>query len=52
MFLLLFFSRKNPFGMLIALDDNGQASGQLFWDDGDGIGKVYLYNNLVFCTLS
>uniref|UniRef100_A0A8C7A103 alpha-glucosidase n=1 Tax=Nothoprocta perdicaria TaxID=30464 RepID=A0A8C7A103_NOTPE len=32
-------SRLNPFGLTIALDDQGEASGSLFWDDGDSIGK-------------
>lgn len=29
------YSRHNPMGLIIALDDNNQASGELFWDDGD-----------------
>ena len=34
------FSRKNGFGLLVALDsDNGLARGELFWDDGDTIGR-------------
>uniref|UniRef100_A0A8C0F366 alpha-glucosidase n=1 Tax=Bubo bubo TaxID=30461 RepID=A0A8C0F366_BUBBB len=28
-------SRKNPMGLIIALDDNNTASGDLFWDDGE-----------------
>uniref|UniRef100_A0A8C4TN34 alpha-glucosidase n=1 Tax=Falco tinnunculus TaxID=100819 RepID=A0A8C4TN34_FALTI len=32
-------SRLNPFGLIIALDEQGEASGSLFWDDGDSIGK-------------
>uniref|UniRef100_A0A8C6LWD2 alpha-glucosidase n=1 Tax=Nothobranchius furzeri TaxID=105023 RepID=A0A8C6LWD2_NOTFU len=28
-------SRSNPMGLVIALDDNNQAAGELFWDDGD-----------------
>uniref|UniRef100_A0A8D2QC49 P-type domain-containing protein n=1 Tax=Zonotrichia albicollis TaxID=44394 RepID=A0A8D2QC49_ZONAL len=32
-------SRLNPFELLIALDEQGEASGSLFWDDGDSIGK-------------
>ncbi|XP_050403277.1 maltase-glucoamylase [Patella vulgata] len=34
------FSRMNPLGLIIAPDSNGQASGSLFWDDGDGIETV------------
>ncbi|XP_061924131.1 sucrase-isomaltase, intestinal [Entelurus aequoreus] len=29
------YSRRKPMGLIIALDDNGQAAGELFWDDGD-----------------
>ncbi|XP_077579158.1 sucrase-isomaltase, intestinal [Stigmatopora nigra] len=29
------YSRRNPMGLIIALDDQGQAAGELFWDDGD-----------------
>lgn len=27
-------------GLIIALDDKGQAAGELFWDDGDSRGIV------------
>ncbi|XP_074862416.1 sucrase-isomaltase, intestinal-like [Carettochelys insculpta] len=33
-------SRQNPFGLIIALDDQGAASGSLFWDDGDSIDSI------------
>lgn len=33
--LVLAHSRKNPMGLIIALDDNNQATGELFWDDGE-----------------
>ncbi|XP_051482229.1 sucrase-isomaltase, intestinal [Apus apus] len=40
-------SRKNPMGLIIALDDNQAASGNLFWDDGESTGtvdsKAYIY---------
>ena len=36
-------SRKKPFGLLVALDNqDGVADGQLFWDDGDSIGRHLL----------
>uniref|UniRef100_A0A3Q3A333 alpha-glucosidase n=1 Tax=Kryptolebias marmoratus TaxID=37003 RepID=A0A3Q3A333_KRYMA len=31
-------SRRNSMGLLIVLDDNNQAAGELFWDDGDSRG--------------
>ncbi|XP_065509451.1 maltase-glucoamylase-like [Caloenas nicobarica] len=33
-------SRKNPLGLIIALDDANEAIGELFWDDGESIGTV------------
>ncbi|XP_054598752.1 sucrase-isomaltase, intestinal isoform X2 [Nothobranchius furzeri] len=34
------YSRRNPMGLIIALDDNKQAAGELFWDDGDSRDTV------------
>uniref|UniRef100_A0AAR2K3C5 Maltase n=1 Tax=Pygocentrus nattereri TaxID=42514 RepID=A0AAR2K3C5_PYGNA len=31
-------SRRSPMGLIIALDDNNEASGELFWDDGESRG--------------
>ncbi|ELK13786.1 Maltase-glucoamylase, intestinal [Pteropus alecto] len=40
-------SRRNPLGLIIALDDNKEAKGELFWDDGETkdtvANKVYLF---------
>ena len=29
-------SRKNPFGLLVAMDERMMSGGSLFWDEGDG----------------
>lgn len=31
-------SRLHPMGLIVALDDNNEAAGELFWDDGDSRG--------------
>ncbi|XP_037691918.1 maltase-glucoamylase, intestinal isoform X2 [Choloepus didactylus] len=40
-------SRRNPLGLIIALDENKEAKGELFWDDGETkdtvANKVYLF---------
>ncbi len=33
-------SRKNPFGLLIALNSSSQAEGTLFWDDGYSVDSI------------
>lgn len=32
-------SRKNPLGLIVALDENNSAKGDFFWDDGETKGK-------------
>nr|XP_046169636.1 maltase-glucoamylase, intestinal [Oncorhynchus gorbuscha]XP_046169637.1 maltase-glucoamylase, intestinal [Oncorhynchus gorbuscha]XP_046169639.1 maltase-glucoamylase, intestinal [Oncorhynchus gorbuscha]XP_046169640.1 maltase-glucoamylase, intestinal [Oncorhynchus gorbuscha] len=34
------YSRRNPMGLIVALDDNNRAAGELFWDDGDSRDTV------------
>jgi hypothetical protein len=34
----LILGRGNPFQLLVALSASDNASGNLFWDDGDSIG--------------
>lgn len=29
------FSRKLPYGLIVALDENGEAGGNMYLDDGD-----------------
>lgn len=44
--------------LIVALGDEGEASGQLFWDDGESIGQLLshsccfceLFLNQLFCT--
>nr|XP_060635574.1 sucrase-isomaltase, intestinal-like [Anolis sagrei ordinatus] len=33
-------SRLNPFGLIVALNEQGEASGSLFWDDGESVDTV------------
>ncbi|XP_068026417.1 LOW QUALITY PROTEIN: maltase-glucoamylase-like [Melanerpes formicivorus] len=33
-------SRKNPMGLIIALDDKEEAVGELFWDDGESTDTI------------
>jgi alpha-glucosidase (family GH31 glycosyl hydrolase) len=39
----LILGRGNPFILLVAQSQSGNASGNLYWDDGDSIG--------MFCSL-
>uniref|UniRef100_A0AAQ5ZHE7 alpha-glucosidase n=1 Tax=Amphiprion ocellaris TaxID=80972 RepID=A0AAQ5ZHE7_AMPOC len=45
----LTYSRRNPMGLIIALDDNNEAAGELFWDDGDSRGIVAF---LILCLVN
>jgi len=40
------FSRQNPMGLIAGLDDTGNATGFLFWDDGDSQGINPAYGRL------
>ncbi|XP_060052707.1 maltase-glucoamylase isoform X2 [Erinaceus europaeus] len=44
-------SRRNPLGLIIALDDNKEAKGELFWDDGETRDTVANQNYLL-CEFS
>lgn len=37
---LLFYSRKNSLGLIIALDYKREAKGELYWDDGVSAGRL------------
>uniref|UniRef100_A0A8C6XI99 P-type domain-containing protein n=1 Tax=Naja naja TaxID=35670 RepID=A0A8C6XI99_NAJNA len=41
------YSRTKPMGLIIALDENGEATGDLFWDDGITRGKLTNRNRYV-----
>jgi alpha-glucosidase (family GH31 glycosyl hydrolase) len=38
----LILGRGNPFQLLVALSQLGNANGNLYWDDGDSIGMFQL----------
>ncbi|NXL92542.1 MGA protein, partial [Alectura lathami] len=41
-------SRRNPMGLIIALDENNAASGELFWDDGESTGTIESNNYIYY----
>jgi len=38
-------SRKNNFELIVTLNETKNAIGELYWDDGDSLGKTYLVLN-------
>ncbi|XP_008581186.1 PREDICTED: maltase-glucoamylase, intestinal [Galeopterus variegatus] len=44
-------SRQNPLGLIIALDENKEAKGELFWDDGETEDTV-ANNAYILCEFS
>jgi hypothetical protein len=44
----IILGRGNPFQILVALSSTGDASGNLYWDDGDAIGILFPFNNKLF----
>lgn len=47
----LMVGRGNPFTLLVAESASGNASGNLFWDDGDSI-EMKMYNYLEFSAIA
>jgi alpha-glucosidase (family GH31 glycosyl hydrolase) len=37
----LILGRENPFTLLVALSASGNASGNLYWDDGESLGQLH-----------
>lgn len=35
----MYCSRQNPFQLTVALSSSGEAKGDLFYDDGESLGK-------------
>jgi alpha-glucosidase (family GH31 glycosyl hydrolase) len=44
----LMLGRGNPFTLLVASSESGNANGNLFWDDGDSLGMSSLIILCVF----
>ncbi|KAK2090614.1 hypothetical protein P7K49_031871 [Saguinus oedipus] len=45
-------SRKNPLGLIVALNENNTAKGDFFWDDGETKGCELLNKLDIVCTHS
>ena len=43
----LILGRGNPFQLLVALSQSGNANGNLFWDDGDSLGMFLFFYSFV-----
>lgn len=43
------FSRQNPFGLTIALDESGSANGELYWDEGE---EEHAMSEAYFATMT
>ncbi|KAG8445217.1 hypothetical protein GDO86_010120 [Hymenochirus boettgeri] len=43
-----FYSRKNPLGLIIALDESQSAKGELYWDDGESRGTVASSTHILY----
>ena len=41
--LLIFYSRKNPVELLVIPNNEGAASGYMYWDDGDSLSKTLYF---------
>ncbi|XP_011379112.1 sucrase-isomaltase, intestinal [Pteropus vampyrus] len=41
-------SRKNPLGLIVALDENNTAKGDFFWDDGETKGTIENDNYILY----
>ena len=39
----LILGRGNPFTLLVTSSSSGSASGSLYWDDGDSIGRLSIF---------
>ncbi len=45
----LILGRGNPFQLLVALSSTGNATGHLYWDDGDAIGMFSSISIILTC---
>jgi hypothetical protein len=44
------FSRKNPVELLVVPDNEGSASGYMYWDDGDSLSKLIILLQETVCS--